>query len=621
LGLIPSWSRCSTSRTAPFPPRRLYRPIVSGLEHYCIRKFVRDGDGVEALSCLTSSRGRRPHLRCHGRRRGALRALRSRRFLEGVPPSGPGPALEAMKVVKEFREGAGRWGGQGPGAVARALIGEASGNRRIPRNEVQRAPRRPGHPRGGVFTGMGRRAAARLGTGVWPRSPRSCTSTTALAGWRGPRLCPWASSKGRPFLWSLHPGDSWRVGCARRPKRFRPADSVELHPGQGCPGIAPRGASTRACSARSANARPLKIVASAERWARQGTALVEDAVAAAAGTDIGTWRSSPTTSTRQEAPSSSIRRGALPGRPGGWAWRRAAGPHTPANSREDAFVNLEGGPRPDGRRFPGLRAAVSWRSGGGTILAATFSPERWTPRSTHRRPRGKKFPRQGREPGDHCAQIPHGIKRSTRAVYVAADLGVMERDAKGHARRTVPVCLHQSHGRAPGVGRRGLLDRREHTLRALRRPSAARRDGARQHLGVRRPRAGPHRVHLAARFTAAAPGARGRWILDGDRVSPTLLAAEFRGRPGFRWGRSPRSRHRASGTGAGSFACPRTSAPRGVLTEAEVQPRSGGVIIGRGAGAELEWLDPDSPDPVAGRPRLRQATENSAWAARPRCST
>src|SRR5216683_1727189 len=341
-----------------------------GLEHYCQAGIVRDRDGLERF-LLTQLEGAAGPCDATAAA-GALRAL-GRGDLEACRRLDE--ALEAMKVVKEFREGSRQMGRQTL-RVAAALIGDPRLAAYFDEVNAHRAaggrcPPAPAH-------GPARRA----GGAVEP-SPRD-----RARGARGGRA------------------------AARR--------ALELHARSGHPGHAPRAPRRPPVPLMTGLPRPLKIGIGGPVGSGK-TALVETLSLrlrdhfdmAVITNDIYT----------QEDAQFLIRRGALPA-------ERVVGvetggcPHTAI--REDASVNLEAVHGLMGR-FPGLE--LLFVESGGDNLAATFSPELVDATIyVIDVAQGEKIPRKG-GPGIMRSDLLV-INKIDLAPHVGADLGVMERDAK-----------------------------------------------------------------------------------------------------------------------------------------------------------------------------------------------
>jgi urease accessory protein len=185
-----------------------------GLEHYCQAGIVRDRDGLERflLAQLEGAAGPCDATAAAG----ALRAL-GRADLEACRRLDD--ALEAMKVVKEFREGSRQMGRQTL-RVAAALIGD--GRLAAYLDEVN-ARRAPGHH--AVAFGM---AAGALGWEAEAAVTAFLYSTTALLVGAALRLLPMGQLEGQAVLWRLHPV----IGrVAREAAERPPADLWSFTPG------------------------------------------------------------------------------------------------------------------------------------------------------------------------------------------------------------------------------------------------------------------------------------------------------------------------------------------------------------------------------------------------------
>lgn len=185
-----------------------------GLERYCQAGLVRDRDSLERflLTQLEGSAGP-----CDATAvAGALRAL-GRGDLEGCRRLDE--TLEAMKVVKEFREGSRQMGRQTLRVAAR-LVADA---RLAAYLEDVSARRAPGHH--AVAFGM---TAGALGWEEDAAATAFLYSTTALLVGAALRLLPMGQLEGQAVLWSLHPVIE-RV--AREAALRSPADLWSFAPG------------------------------------------------------------------------------------------------------------------------------------------------------------------------------------------------------------------------------------------------------------------------------------------------------------------------------------------------------------------------------------------------------
>ncbi|HEY7039535.1 MAG TPA: urease accessory protein UreF [Methylomirabilota bacterium] len=162
-----------------------------GLERYCQAGIVRDRHGLERFLVMQLEGSGGP---CDATAAaGALRAV-DRGDLEAGRRLDE--ALEAMKVVKEFREGSRQMGRQTL-RVAAALTGD----RRLAAylDEVN-ADRAPGHH--AIAFGM---VAGALGWDAEGAAIAFLYSTTALLVGAALRLLPMGQLEGQTVLWRLHP--------------------------------------------------------------------------------------------------------------------------------------------------------------------------------------------------------------------------------------------------------------------------------------------------------------------------------------------------------------------------------------------------------------------------------
>lgn len=185
-----------------------------GLEHYCQSGLVRDRDGLERF-LLTQLEGAA----------GPCDATAAAGALGAVSRSDLGAcrrldeALEAMKVVKTFREGSRQMGRQTL-RVAATLIGDA---RLAGYLDDVNAGRAPGHH--AVTFGM---TAGVLGWTPAAAATAFLYSTTALLVGAALRLLPMGQLEGQAVLWSLHPVIE-RV--AREAAERAPAELWSFSPG------------------------------------------------------------------------------------------------------------------------------------------------------------------------------------------------------------------------------------------------------------------------------------------------------------------------------------------------------------------------------------------------------
>jgi urease accessory protein len=162
-----------------------------GLEHYCQAGIVRDREGVERflLTQIEGAAGPCDATAAAGVLRAFARAdLDACRHLDET--------LEAMKVVKGFREGSRQMGRQTL-RVAAALTGEARLAAYLDEVNTRRAP---GHH--AVAFGM---VAGALGWDGEAAATAFLYSTTALLVGAALRLLPLGQLEGQAVLWSLHP--------------------------------------------------------------------------------------------------------------------------------------------------------------------------------------------------------------------------------------------------------------------------------------------------------------------------------------------------------------------------------------------------------------------------------
>jgi len=191
-----------------------------GLERYCQAGLVRDRHGLERflLTQLEGASGPCDATAAAGalraRARGDVRACQ--RLDE---------ELEAMKVVREFREGSRQMGRQTL-RVAASLTGDG---RLATYLEAVEARRAPGHH--AVAFGM---TAGALGWEAGAATTALLYSTTALLVGAALRLLPIGQLEGQSVLWSLHPVIA-RV--AREAAERAPGDLWSFTPGQDIQGM------------------------------------------------------------------------------------------------------------------------------------------------------------------------------------------------------------------------------------------------------------------------------------------------------------------------------------------------------------------------------------------------
>lgn len=162
-----------------------------GLERYCQAGIVRDREGLERFlrSQLEGAAGPCDATAAAG----ALRAL-DRGDLEACRRLDE--TLEAMKVVKEFREGSRQMGRQTL-RVAASLTGDERLGGYLDHVNARRAP---GHH--AVAFGM---SASVLGWEAEAAATAFLYSTTALLVGAALRLLPMGQLEGQAVLWGLHP--------------------------------------------------------------------------------------------------------------------------------------------------------------------------------------------------------------------------------------------------------------------------------------------------------------------------------------------------------------------------------------------------------------------------------
>jgi urease accessory protein len=185
-----------------------------GLEHYCQAGIVRDREGLERFLLAQLEGAAGP---CDATAvAGTLRAL-TRDDLDACRRLDE--SLEAMKVVKTFREGSRQMGRQTL-RVAATLIGEP---RLAGYLDAVNARRAPGHH--AVAFGL---TAGALGWEAEPAATAFLYSTTALLVGAALRLLPMGQLEGQEVLWRLHPVIA-RV--AREAAVRPPADLWSFTPG------------------------------------------------------------------------------------------------------------------------------------------------------------------------------------------------------------------------------------------------------------------------------------------------------------------------------------------------------------------------------------------------------
>jgi urease accessory protein len=191
-----------------------------GLERYCQAGLVRDRHGLERF-LLTQLEGATGPCDATAAA-GALRAL-VRGDVEACHRLDE--ELEAMKVVREFREGSRQMGRQTL-RVAATLTGDG---RLATYLEAVEARRAPGHH--AVAFGM---TAGALGWEAGAAATALLYSTTALLVSAALRLLPIGQLEGQSVLWSLHPVIA-RV--AREAAERAPGDLWSFTPGQDIQGM------------------------------------------------------------------------------------------------------------------------------------------------------------------------------------------------------------------------------------------------------------------------------------------------------------------------------------------------------------------------------------------------
>jgi urease accessory protein len=162
-----------------------------GLEHYCQAGIVHDRDGLERFLVMQLEGSGGP---CDATAvAGALRAV-----VRGEIETGRrlDEALEAMKVVKEFREGSRQMGRQ----TLRVAVALTRDQRLAAYLDDVNADRTPGHH--AIAFGM---VAGTLGWDAKAAAIAFLYSTTALLVGAALRLLPMGQVEGQGVLWSLHP--------------------------------------------------------------------------------------------------------------------------------------------------------------------------------------------------------------------------------------------------------------------------------------------------------------------------------------------------------------------------------------------------------------------------------
>lgn len=191
-----------------------------GLERYCQAGLVRDRHGLERF-LLTQLEGATGPCDATAAA-GALRAL-ARGDIAACQRLDE--ELEAMKVVREFREGSRQMGRQTL-RVAATLTGDGRLAAYLEAVETRRAP---GHH--AVAFGM---TAGALGWEPGAAATALLYSTTALLVGAALRLLPIGQLEGQSVLWSLHPVIE-RV--AREAAERAPGDLWSFTPGQDIQGM------------------------------------------------------------------------------------------------------------------------------------------------------------------------------------------------------------------------------------------------------------------------------------------------------------------------------------------------------------------------------------------------
>jgi urease accessory protein len=162
-----------------------------GLERYCQAGLVRDREGLERFLLAQLEGATGP---CDATAAAAALRSAARGDVDGCRRLDE--SVEAMKVVREFREGSRQMGRQTL-RVAAALTGDDRLGRYL---EDVNAGRAPGHH--AVGFGM---TAAVLGWQIEETTTAFLYSTTALLVGAALRLLPMGQLEGQRVLWGLHP--------------------------------------------------------------------------------------------------------------------------------------------------------------------------------------------------------------------------------------------------------------------------------------------------------------------------------------------------------------------------------------------------------------------------------
>jgi len=191
-----------------------------GLERYCQAGLVRDRHGLERFLVTQLEGATGP---CDATAAaGALRAIARDDIAACHRLDGE---LEAMKVVREFREGSRQMGRQ-----TLRVAATLTGDRRLAAYlEAVEARRTPGHH--AIAFGM---TAGVLGWEASAAATALLYSTTALLVGAALRLLPIGQLEGQSVLWSLHPVIE-RV--AREAAERAPGDLWSFTPGQDIQGM------------------------------------------------------------------------------------------------------------------------------------------------------------------------------------------------------------------------------------------------------------------------------------------------------------------------------------------------------------------------------------------------